>query len=287
MGRCTATNKATGRKCKYQALPGKRKCGHHTKSKGKGTVSMLHSEKTREEILGMVMTKAASASKDKLLKVLEVLNASSAGPSRVIKRNFPSAGGEKTPRKKPSPNPTWNQMTEQQRQTIGKLMRRGTGGPNNWTDKEKEGILEKGQRYLPFQRPLGMNEARQYPPGHSKFFDNKEVIEVIERSVPETGGEKKRQKVVIPVDSDSEDEGSASRPNPTWNQMTEQQRQTIGKLMRPGTGYQEVWSRKEKDGKLEDDWSYAGGRVRGLYQPRQYPPGHPDFFLNAEVKKFL
>ena len=69
--------------------------------------------------------------------------------------------------------------------------------------------------------------------------------------------------------------------------MTEQQRRTIGKLMRTGTGYQDDWSSKEKDGILEGDWDYMTSVNHGFWQRRQCPPGYPQFFNNQEVRKML
>ena len=240
MGRCTATNKATGRKCKYQALPGKRKCGHHTKSKGKGTVSMLHSEKTREEILGMVMTKAASASKDKLLKALEVLNASSAGPSRVIKRKIPSVGGEKIPRKKVVIPVDSDSEDEGSASRVNGPKSRGNGPPN-WTNIELQGFAQKGFIYGGAQRSLPPNlVGKRLDPARS----------LTQKWYPSSTGTKYEQFWRSPEDSASGGNG------PEF----------------PGDG-PSTWTDVEKRGKFDKRFTYMG-IVHGMGGAggRSYPP---------------
>ena len=79
--RCTATNKSTGRQCKYEAGKGKRRCGVHANNKGKSSrkrVNLLPADinesTPKQTILKMVLEKAQTADKSVLLKALDVLN---------------------------------------------------------------------------------------------------------------------------------------------------------------------------------------------------------------------
>lgn len=79
--RCTATNKSTGRQCKYEAGKGKRRCGVHANNKGKSSrkrVNLLPADinesTPKQTILNLVLEKAQTADKSVLLKALDVLN---------------------------------------------------------------------------------------------------------------------------------------------------------------------------------------------------------------------
>ena len=102
----------------------------------------------------------------------------------------------------------------------------------------------------------------------------------------QSAAQKKRSYFPGPKKTQAERDQEKLKNKLTWNQMTSEQRKTIGKLEQPGTSYPSFseWTPLEKDGKVENRFKY-GYRVRGFSQPREYPPGYKPPPLTKRIRK--